>query len=112
MTPVTGYTGQQPGRGSSDPAPPPAPPTTARGTLGKATPPEEPSHELPDVFCGLGSLIVEGRLPNIGSDRGYGEGPHVPMPGNLALSRQHECSSTSYMVRPLMNKMVSPFIYE
>lgn len=32
-----------------------------------------------DVFCDLGTLIVEARVPGLGSNgRGYGEGPHCP----------------------------------
>ena len=77
------------------------------------------SFEPPEVFCGLGSLIVEGRVPIRGSDRGFGEGPHVPgaliggnagggagagavlpaSPAAAASARlRHECSSTSVMV--------------
>lgn len=49
--------------------------------------------EPPDVFCNLGSLIVEGRMPRPGAARGCGEGPHVPMPKiHGAAGQRHECS--------------------
>ena len=47
-----------------------------------------PSSEPPDVFCGLASLIVEGRIPR-NDGRGYGEGPHVPQTASKALSSRH-----------------------
>ena len=50
----------------------------------------------PDVFCSLGSLIVEGRVP-ANDDRGYGEGPHVPPSRNVPIPR-HECSEDNFMV--------------
>jgi hypothetical protein len=50
----------------------------------------------PDVFCSLGSLIVEGRVPS-NDDRGYAEGPHVPPPRNIPIGR-HECSEDHFMV--------------
>ena len=53
-------------------------------------------YEAPDVFCGLASLIVEGRLPRYGG-RGYGEGTHVPI-GTKGI-RQHVCSEENTMVR-------------
>ena len=59
----------------------------------------------PDVFCGLGSLIVEGRLPisdQVGGDgggRGYREGPHVPPPPGSITGHRHECHEENYMVR-------------
>ena len=56
---------------------------------------EDPTCEPPEVFCGLGSLIVEGRVPLQGHERGFGEGPHVPHP---AAKHRHECSQDSYMV--------------
>jgi len=46
--------------------------------------------EPPDVFCGLASLIVEGRIPR-NDGRGYGEGPHVPQTASKSLSSRHEC---------------------
>ena len=57
------------------------------------------SSEPPDVFCGLASLIVEGRIPR-NDVRGYGEGPHVPpySQGNKALNWRHECSDENNMV--------------
>ena len=57
--------------------------------------------EPPDVFCSLGSLIVEGRLPRPGQSRGCGEGPHVPPPnlhGGPALAQRHHCSQENYLV--------------
>ena len=62
-------------------------------------------HEPPDVFCGLGSVIVEGRVPRteVGKD-GHGvhheEGPHAlkhfgPSGG---INRSHVCYSNNYMV--------------
>ena len=54
--------------------------------------------ELPELFCSLGSLIVEGRLPASGargSGRGYTEGPHVELPGRIS---RHKCSQTEYLV--------------
>ena len=59
---------------------------------------EDPDRsDPPDVFCSLGSLIVEGRVPaNV--DRGYGEGPHVPPSRTLPLAR-HACSEENSMVR-------------
>ena len=54
--------------------------------------------EPPDVFCGLASLIVEGRVPK-NDGRGYGEGPHVPPTGSKALSLRHECSDENNTVR-------------
>jgi hypothetical protein len=58
---------------------------------------EDPDRsDPPDVFCSLGSLIVEGRVPaNV--ERGYGEGPHVPPSRNVPLAR-HECSDDNFMV--------------
>jgi len=53
--------------------------------------------EPPEVFCVLGSLIVEGRVP-VKDDRGFGEGPHVPFPRALANVR-HECNAENFMVR-------------
>ena len=62
-------------------------------------------HEPPDVFCGLGSLIVEGRVPRTEVEKeGYGvhheEGPHAlkhfgPSGG---INRSHVCYSHNYMV--------------
>jgi len=55
--------------------------------------------ELPEVFCLLGSLIVEGRLPAEGfasKGRGYYEGPHVELPGRLS---RHKCSQTEYLCK-------------
>lgn len=51
--------------------------------------------DLPDIFCSLGSLIAEGRLPREseqggrGEARGYYEGPHVELPGKIS---RHKCS--------------------
>ena len=53
-------------------------------------------YEAPDVFCGLASLIVEGRLPRYGG-RGYGEGTHVPI--GTKGHRHHVCSEENTMVR-------------
>ena len=55
---------------------------------------EGSSLDLPEVFCSLGSLIVEGRLPAEGfatKGRGYYEGPHVDLPGKIS---RHKCSET------------------
>ena len=58
---------------------------------------DDPSRaDPPDVFCSLGSLIVEGRVPSK-DDRGYAEGPHVPPPRNIPIGR-HECTSDNFMV--------------
>ena len=63
-------------------------------------------HEPPDVFCGLASLIVEGRVPrtDVGKDgRGvhHEEGPHAMKhygpSGNLLHG--HVCSADNYMVK-------------
>ena len=59
---------------------------------------EGSSFDLPDVFCSLGSLIVEGRLPTEGfatKGRGYYEGPHVELPGKIS---RHKCTETEYLV--------------
>ena len=59
---------------------------------------EGSSLDLPDVFCSLGSLIVESRLPTEGFARkgpGYYEGPHVELPGKIS---RHKCSETEYLV--------------
>ena len=53
------------------------------------------SFEPPDVFCALGSLIVEGRLRAGGVGRGFAEGPHVELPGRIS---RHKCSSQEYLV--------------
>jgi hypothetical protein len=56
--------------------------------------------EPPDVFCGLASLLVEGRVPR-NDGRGYGEGPHVPQTtgGSKPLGgSRHECSVENNMV--------------
>ena len=59
----------------------------------------EEAVEPPDVFCNLGSLIVEGRMPRPGAARGCGEGPHVPMPNiHGAAGQRHECSLGNYLV--------------
>jgi len=58
---------------------------------------EGSSLDLPDVFCSLGSLIVEGRLPAEGfgaNGRGYYEGPHVELPGKIS---RHKCSQNEYL---------------
>eukprot|EP00092_Neocalanus_flemingeri_P012089 GFUD01013033.1.p1 GENE.GFUD01013033.1~~GFUD01013033.1.p1 ORF type:complete len:1150 (+),score=174.33 GFUD01013033.1:469-3918(+) len=58
---------------------------------------EGSSFDLPDVFCSLGSLIVEGRLPAEGlgaNGRGYYEGPHVELPGKIS---RHKCSQNEYL---------------
>ena len=52
--------------------------------------------EPTDVFCGLASLIVEGRMPRK-DGRGYGEGPHVPQ-NKALISSRHDCSDENYMV--------------
>jgi len=52
-----------------------------------------------DVFCSLGSLIVEGRLPTEGTGpkgRGYYEGPHVELPGKIS---RHKCSENFYLCK-------------
>ncbi len=70
---------------------------------------EEPSEPTPDVFCGLGSLIVEGRVPSGNGERGFVEGPHVPQPApaaavkgavatKAAVQKRHQCSSDDYLV--------------
>ena len=58
--------------------------------------------ELSELFCSLGSLIVEGRLPagagaggTSGGGRGYYEGPHVELPGKIS---RHKCSPIEYLV--------------
>ena len=56
---------------------------------------EGSSLELPELFCSLGSLIVEGRLPGAGQGRGYYEGPHVELPGKIS---RHQCSQNEYLV--------------
>ena len=56
-----------------------------------------PSSEPPDVFCGLASLIVEGRIPR-NDGRGYGEGPHVPQTASKSLSSRHECCNENNVV--------------
>ena len=58
-----------------------------------------PTIEPTDVFCGLASLIVEGRMPR-NDRRGYGEGPHVPPPVTKPLSSasRHECSEENNLV--------------
>ena len=53
-------------------------------------------YEPSDVFCGLASLIVEGRLPRH-DGRGYGEGTHVPI--GTKGPRHHVCSEENTMVR-------------
>ena len=57
-----------------------------------------PSLQLPDVFCALGCLIAEGRLPageSGAAGRGYTEGPHVELPGRVS---RHKCSEQDYLV--------------
>jgi len=58
----------------------------------------EDSLELPELFCSLGSLIVEGRLPaevqGEAGTRGYTEGPHVELPGKIS---RHKCSNNEYL---------------
>ena len=81
-----------------------------------------PSLEPPDVFCALGSLIVEGRIPDrgkngrattttagasaaagsgaaaaevVGGGRGCYEGPHVELPGRIS---RHKCCYDEYLV--------------
>ena len=58
------------------------------------------SLELSELFCSLGSLIVEGRLPEgdggaSSGGRGYYEGPHVELPGKIS---RHKCSQNEYLV--------------
>ena len=62
-------------------------------------------HEPPDVFCGLASLIVEGRVPRRdGGKDGRGvyheEGPHAlkHYGPNSSLFHGHLCSADDYMV--------------
>ena len=55
------------------------------------------SSEPPDVFCGLASLIVEGRIPR-NDGRGYGEGPHVPQTASKSLISRHECCNENNVV--------------
>ncbi|XP_059078940.1 atos homolog protein A-like isoform X2 [Tigriopus californicus] len=56
--------------------------------------------EPPDVFCGIGSLIVEGRVPHRTNERGFKEGPHVPpLGGGLRQSYPHLCSGEEYMCK-------------
>jgi len=58
-----------------------------------------PSIGVPDVFCSIGSLIVEGRLPTESSGpkgRGYYEGPHVELPGKIS---RHKCSENFYLCK-------------
>lgn len=58
--------------------------------------------EPPDVFCGIGSLIVEGRVPHRTNERGFKEGPHVPpLGGGLRQTSPHLCSGEEYMVSVL-----------
>jgi len=57
------------------------------------------SLELSELFCSLGSLIVEGRLPEgdggaSSGGRGYYEGPHVELPGKIS---RHKCSQNEYL---------------
>ena len=61
-----------------------------------------PSSEPPDVFCGLASLIVEGRIPR-NDGRGYGEGPHVPQTASKALTSRHECRDENNVVSKILN---------
>ena len=60
---------------------------------------DAPSLEPPDVFCALGSLVVEGRIPDRGAGRGggrgYHEGSHVELPGRIS---RHKCSIDEYLV--------------
>ena len=60
---------------------------------------DAPSLEPPDVFCALGSLVVEGRIPDRGAGRGggrgYHEGSHVELPGRIS---RHKCSTDEYLV--------------
>ena len=68
-------------------------------------------HEPPDVFCGLGSVIVEGRVPRkeVGKD-GHGvhheEGPHAlkHFGPSGSINRGHVCCSNNYMVIFSVNK--------
>lgn len=58
---------------------------------------DDPAVEPPDVFCSLGSLIVEGRIPageGEGGGRGYYEGPHVELPGRIS---RHKCEDVQYL---------------
>jgi len=69
-----------------------APPGGCGGARGGE---DGPGVDLPDIFCSLGSLIAEGRLPREweqggrGEARGYYEGPHVELPGKIS---RHKCS--------------------
>ena len=60
--------------------------------------------EPPDVFCGLASLIVEGRIPR-NDGRGYGEGPHVPQTASKSLSSRHECCNENNVVSLIINEI-------
>ena len=82
-------------------------PTMSAGPMAStASSPSPPSSssldeavEPPDVFCNLGSLIVEGRMPRPGAARGCGEGPHVPMQKiHGAAGQRHECSLEDLLV--------------
>ena len=50
-----------------------------------------------DVFCDLGTLILEARVPGLGGQgRGYGEGPHCPP----YFSHAHPNSSPAHVCVP------------
>lgn len=48
-----------------------------------------------EMFVGLATLIVEGRVP--GGGRGYGEGPHCPSPAASAC--RHECDPRAFLCK-------------
>ncbi|KAG8267333.1 hypothetical protein J6590_053784, partial [Homalodisca vitripennis] len=49
-----------------------------------------------EVFVQLGTLIVEGRLPAEGTDRGYKEGPHCPLA--TTHPNGHQCDPADFLV--------------
>jgi len=96
-------------------ASPPPPTRTPPPSLDVMETPRD-GGELADVFCGLGCLIVEGRLPSPDSPRGFAEGPHVPSPAGIVAvglsgagtallapggHARHDCSEDNYLVSML-----------
>lgn len=51
-----------------------------------------------DAFVELGTLIVEGRLPAEGTDKGYNEGPHCPKAAAQAHLNEHQCDPSDFLV--------------
>lgn len=49
-----------------------------------------------EAFVELGTLIVEGRLPAEGTDRGYKEGPHCTPPASH--QNAHQCDPSDFLV--------------